>query len=332
MIIAYVLLIASVLSLKRIVDDFETKNEQLISNLNDKNLQLQLSNRELNQLNHDIEGQNKEIQAQSEELIQGQESLMMANNEIERQKIELEKSLDEKSLALMHSNQQLVSQNNELQQFSYTISHNLRGPVASMLGLLNLHGFATTEAERLDLVRMIDQSAKSLETIIRDLSKIVDIRNDKFSAFEKISLDNELHSIRESLSGFISKNDVDLSIDLQCREITSIKAYINSILYNLLSNAIQYRSPGRRPIIRIASSSANGFVHLTVTDNGLGIDLTKFSGDLFKLYKRFHLHTQGKGLGLYIVKQQVEKLNGKIEVESKPDSGTTFRVVLPQKN
>jgi signal transduction histidine kinase len=331
LLISYFLLIASVLSLKRIVDYFEYKNDQLIANLNEKNIALEVSNRELNQLNKDIEDQSKEIQAQSEELIQGQESLMMAHNEIERQKMELEKSLDEKSRDLMHSNQQLINQNNELQQFSYTVSHNLRGPVASMLGLMNIHRLSITEDEKAHVLGLIEQSAKSLETIIRDLNKIVDIRNDKFSAFERVSIEGELELIKESLNDFITKNEVELSTDFQCREITSIKAYINSILYNLISNAIQYRSPLRRPAIKISTIAINGHIQLTVTDNGLGIDLVRFGHDVFKLYKRFHIHTQGKGLGLYLVKQQIEKLNGKIEIESKPDSGATFKVILPMK-
>jgi signal transduction histidine kinase len=329
--ISYVLLSASVLSLKRIVDYFEFKNDQLIATLHDKNIQLENSNKELARLNNEFEIQNKEVQAQSEELLQGQESLMAAHNEIERQKLELEKSLDEKSRDLVISNQQLITQNNELQQFSYTVSHNLRGPVASMLGLVHVYRFSDPGSEQQKVVGMIEQSAKSLETIIRDLNKIVDMSNDKFSIFERVIFEQELELIKESLKDFMIKNDVDLRTDFQCEEITSIKAYINSILYNLVSNAIQYRAASRRPTIHISSVAVNGHVQLTVSDNGLGIDLARHGSDVFKLYKRFHLHTQGKGLGLYLVRQQIDKLNGKIEVESKPDHGATFKVMLPVK-
>jgi signal transduction histidine kinase len=318
------------------MDEYEVKNDLLIRRLNEKNLELENSNRELYELNKNIETQNEEIQAQSEELIQSQESLILAHNEIERQKLELEqhnaflaKSLDEKNRDLLYSNQQLISQNNELQQFSYTVSHNLRGPVASMLGLVKVHALAKNEAEEKQILTLIDKSAQSLETIIRDLNKIIDIRNDKFSAFELVSLEQELLLIRQSLNAFIEKNDVQIEQSFTLREIISIKAYVNSILYNLVSNSIQYRSPDRQPLIRVSSTAQNGNAVLEVTDNGLGIDLLRYQGDLFKLYKRFHTHTQGKGLGLYLVKQQVEKLNGHIEVESKPNTGTTFRVVLP---
>jgi len=322
LILSYLLLTGSVLSLKKIVDEFEISNNELIENLNQKNFKLEI--------------QNSEIQAQQEELIQSQESLILANNEIERQKIALEQHnqsleilLDEKSKNLLSTNQELVNQNNELQQFSYTLSHNLRGPVASMLGLFTILRMAETEEERNNFLTMLEHSTRSLETIIHDLNKIIDIRNDKFTLYETVSFEEELKLIRESLNSFITENEVHIDTDFQLPQITSVKAYVNSILYNLVSNAIQYRSPARKPHISITTTTLNGHAVLSVSDNGLGIDLSKFEDNLFKLYKRFHVHTQGKGLGLFLVKQQVEKLNGRIDVESKPDNGATFKVLLP---
>ena len=334
--IAYFLLVGSVISLKEITDEYEAKNTQLIADLNTQNVDLEKVNLELHELNKNIETQNEEIQAQREELIQSQEHLISANHEIERQNLKLEeqngllsKSLDEKSNDLLLTNQQLVSHNNELQQFSYTISHNLRGPVASMLGLINIHQHAGTPEEAKQILSLLEQSTQSLETVIRDLNKIIDIRNDKFSIFEKISFSQEISLIKKTLNPFISTNDARIESNFQIDEIVSIKAYINSILYNLISNAIQYRSFDRSPVIRISSNILNDQVLLEVSDNGLGIDLNKFKGDMFKLYKRFHTHTQGKGLGLYLVKQQIEKLNGRVEIESKLNEGTTFKVFLP---
>jgi signal transduction histidine kinase len=332
LLLAYLLLTGSVASLKEIIDDFESSNESLIDALNKKNIELEATNRELHELNKNIETQNEEMQAQSEELIQSQESLMIANTEIERQKGEVEKSLDEKSKDLLYTNQHLVTQNNELQQFSYTVSHNLRGPVASILGLISIHKLAETEEDKSRILEMLKNATLSLESIIVDLNRIIDIRFDKFSVYEEVTFETELLLIRQSLSSFLEKNEVTIEEDFQYPQIRSIKAYINSILYNLLSNAIQYRSPLRKPIIKISTFVQQNQVILNVTDNGLGIDLNRFQGDLFKLYKRFHISSPGgKGLGLYLIKQQVEKLNGRIEVESKPDAGATFRVYLPVK-
>ncbi|HEY9047290.1 MAG TPA: histidine kinase dimerization/phospho-acceptor domain-containing protein, partial [Ohtaekwangia sp.] len=300
--ISYFLLIGSVLSLKRVADIFEQRNNQLIEDLNAKNAALENTNRELHELNKNIETQNEEIQAQSEELHQSQESLIMANNEIERQRGELEsqnkfleKTLDEKNRDLLHTNQQLVMQNNELQQFSYTVSHNMRGPVASIIGLMNIHRLANSADEQSHILELIEQSAYSLETIIRDLNKIVDIRNDRFTVYEDVSLPEEVKLIRQSLKSFTQENVVRFDLHLAYDKIISIKAYINSILYNLISNGIQYRSPDRPLVIGVSSKYENGHAVITVTDNGLGIDLVRYKDDLFKLYKRFHTHTQGKG-------------------------------------
>jgi signal transduction histidine kinase len=289
------------------------------------------------QLNQDIETQNEEIQAQSEELMQSQDSLLNAHNEIDRQKKELEKqnlkleeSLDVKSKDLLNTNQQLVVQNHELQQFSYTVSHNLRGPVASMLGLMNIYHLSESTDEKSTIFSLMEKSAQSLETVIHDLNKIIDIRKDKFQATEKVSLETEVNLIAHSLNVFITEKDVTIRQNFEANEIISIKAYVNSILYNLISNAIQYRSPERSLVINVTSYRKDDFVVIEVTDNGLGIDLERFKGDLFKLYKRFHTHIEGKGLGLYLVKQQVEKMNGRIEVDSVPGEWTRFSVFMKE--
>jgi signal transduction histidine kinase len=108
-------------------------------------------------------------------------------------------------------------------------------------------------------------------------------------------------------------------------------AYLHSIFYNLLSNAIKYRNPGRLLLVCVRSHQENGYVCITFSDNGLGIDLDRHQESLFGLYKRFHLHVEGKGLGLHLVKTQVEALNGSVAVESQEGKGSTFTVKLPIK-
>jgi signal transduction histidine kinase len=110
------------------------------------------------------------------------------------------------------------------------------------------------------------------------------------------------------------------------RTVYAVAPYVDSIFYNLISNAIKYRDPERQPEVSIETKIENGFVQMTVKDNGLGIDLKKHKSNMFTLYKRFHLHMEGKGLGLYLVKTQIEAVGGKIEVESEQYQGTTFHV------
>jgi len=336
--IMFLILSGSIAFFKDLFEQFEIENNRLIHRLNLKNDELHRSNLELFELNQNIKVQNEEIKSQSEELLLSQESIIEANLEIERQKKELEEknnlleaSLGEKNIDLFQTNQQLVKQNSELQQFSFTVSHNLRAPVASLKGLIYLYHISKTDEERAHLIKLLEDSTSSLDTIIEDLGKIIDIRHENFASLEKVNLQTEVDLVLQSLNTFIISNDVSVSTDFAWPQLVSIKAYVNSILFNLINNAIKYRSPDRKPTVRISSRVSEDNVVLEVADNGLGIDLNRHRTDLFKLYKRFHPHTPGKGLGLYIVKQQLEKLNAQIEVESVLGKGTTFRI-FHQKN
>ena len=107
-----------------------------------------------------------------------------------------------------------------------------------------------------------------------------------------------------------------------------IPAYLDSILFNLISNSIKYKRPDAAPIINISAQQTTDFVKITVSDNGLGIDLNLHKKKIFGLYKTFHKHQEARGLGLYITKNQVEAMNGKINVSSKINGGTTFTIHL----
>ncbi|HCZ34797.1 MAG TPA: two-component sensor histidine kinase, partial [Cytophagales bacterium] len=112
--------------------------------------------------------------------------------------------------------------------------------------------------------------------------------------------------------------------------ISTIPTYIESILYNLIANAIKFRSPNRKPVVTIKTFSSENQIAIHVSDNGLGIDLSLVRDKLYGLYQRFHTHVEGRGLGLYLVKAQVDALSGSIEIESSPDKGTTFRIRFPR--
>ena len=107
------------------------------------------------------------------------------------------------------------------------------------------------------------------------------------------------------------------------------KFYLESILHNFISNAIKYRSPERKLLVVVKSWRENELIHLSVEDNGLGMDLKIVGDRVFGLYKTFHKHGQAKGLGLYLTKMQIEKLGGEVSVQSEPDVGTTFTVTFP---
>ncbi len=328
--IHFAMLTSSAFLMKRMTDLKDDENIQLMEELNQKNKSLETALMEQEMLN-------EEITAQTEELRTSQEKLREAYDVIEKQKEELHKynaSLEElvrlKSRDLMKANEELSKYNSELRQFSYTISHNLRAPVARLIGLSHLlaremEGFT---GEQQHMLKLLCKSTSDLDNIIRDLNKIIDIRNEIYGIKEKVNLFQEVSRILLTLKEQIP---ADAQIETRFEEapyVYGVHPMINSILFNLISNAIKYRAY-TRPLRLTLQSKMNGSnVVLTVTDNGLGINMQQFGKDLFAMYKRFHTHTDGKGLGLYLVKTQMELMGGKVEVHSELNIGTTFTLTF----
>jgi signal transduction histidine kinase len=328
--ITYSLMMGAIFFLKWTSENSEVKAEKLIQELNQ-------INDELVEKNNEIEAQNQEISAQSENLNISQERLQQAyeliaeqKNMLLRQNKNLSSELVDINRDLTETNTELIKHNNELRQFSYTVSHNLRGPVASLMGLISLIDEQNINEHNKEIHGHLQTSIKRLDVIISDLSKIIDIRQDIFHIRQKIRLQDEVNEIltvfKKEIEGqqFIIKTDFS-----ECPEIYSVRPMVHSILLNLISNALKYRAPSRVPQIEISARADNGYT-LFVKDNGLGIDLRSHGQNLFKLYKRFHFHTEGKGLGLYLVKLQAEALGGRVDITSEINRFTLFTVHLRQ--
>jgi len=248
----------------------------------------------------------------------------------ERLLLDLEQKVTERTHELELHSQELVKHNNELEQFSFTVSHNVRGPIASLLGLTDL--FTKLDvSEYGSIIKQIRVTSETLDTVISDLNEILQIRNNLYSIKEYVDVSEEIGKAQQLLSGankarYSLKN---MALDLKITKIFGIKGYIQSVLYNLIGNALKYKKEGVEIKIKISTELKGKNVLLKIEDNGRGIDLEKFGGKMFKMYSRFDLETKGKGLGLYLVKQQVESMNGSIKVKSKINQGTTFSIFLP---
>ena len=170
-------------------------------------------------------------------------------------------------------------------------------------------------------------TARELDRVVRDLNTILEIRKNNDSHVTEVLFDEELVLVKRYIEKEIEDTRSVIWADFSdAPRIYSVKPYVESVLQNLLSNAIKYRHPARTPVIRLKTETVNGYIRLTVTDNGLGMNLDIFRNKIFSLYQRFHSHVEGKGLGLYLVKSQILALGGKIEVDSTVDEGTTFKV------
>lgn len=228
---------------------------------------------------------------------------------------------------------ELISANKGLEQFSYIISHNLRAPVANILGLAELlNGKDYSEEIRMNFRSEIEANAQRMDKVIKDLNQILQMKQNFSEAKQSIDLNEIVHSIKISLQDLIKKENIHIVTDFkEVDQIKSINSFVHSILYNLIFNSIKFRQPGVDTVINITSKKENGIIRFVFKDNGLGIDLTKKKDEIFGLYKRFHHHVEGKGMGLFMVKTQVEMLGGKITLSSKINCGTTFIIEFGNK-
>lgn len=239
-----------------------------------------------------------------------------------------EKKKEEEAIKLFADD--LYKRNQELQQFGYLVSHNLRSPVANIIGIATLLELEKDEPSTVErCIVDLKSSINRLDDVIRDMSKILSINDNPVELMkEPIDLTSIITEITTDLHDTIGRFDITIEYPNSSFIVISHKAYLYSIFYNLITNAIKYRSQNKL-IIKINISKDDNRIRIEVSDNGIGIDLTRHSDEIFKPYRRFQSQIEGKGLGLFLVKSHVEALKGQISVSSKVGAGTIFTFTLP---
>lgn len=239
------------------------------------------------------------------------------------------REITERKNAELHRNKitaDLIQRNKDLEQFAYILSHNLRLPVANILGLSQaLQDEALDVNDIPEIAKGLHASTQKLDEVILDLNNILKVRSEIIEKKEQVILSELVADIRHSLDGQIKKDNIDFLVDFsEVDEMRTLKSYLHSILYNLISNSIKYRKTNDNCRIEIKSRKTPGGLRLLIRDNGIGMDLQKMKNNLFGLYKRFHPEVEGRGVGLFMVKTQVEALGATINVKSKINEGTEF--------
>jgi len=226
----------------------------------------------------------------------------------------------------------LQSKNEELSQFAYIISHNLREPIAKILGLASICDTQTDDSKF--IVSKITDEANRLDSVVKDLNVIVSVRNVEKEKRESLSFDHEFSLVTQVLKREIQDSKAMIETDFgQLKEIFTVKSYLYSVLYNLLSNSIKYRDLSKPLSIRMKTFEIGQYACLSVKDNGLGIDLKKNREKIFGMYKRFHSENiPGKGVGLHFIKSYAEALGGKVEIDSQIHEGTELKVYFLNNN
>ncbi len=246
--------------------------------------------------------------------------VMSMDNISKRKKTEsdLEKSLET-----------LTEQNKRLLNFSYIVSHNLRSHASNIKSILHFIKNAESEEERNEFLEHLQTVSESLDNTMQNLNDVVSIHSNLNLKLETLNLnffiEKAINVLREQIE---SKMVLVHNLVAANTTVNYNPAYLESIIFNFLSNAIKYSSPDRQPTVVIDSYTENNKMVLRFADNGIGLDLKKYGSKLFGMYKTFHGNKDSKGIGLFITKNQVEAMNGKIEVESVLDKGSTFKIFL----
>jgi signal transduction histidine kinase len=222
-------------------------------------------------------------------------------------------------------------QNERLRSFTYIVSHNIRSHSANFSGLLNLTlSEATSVTDKLEMLPLLKETAERLEETLFNLNDVLTIQED---LNHHKTWKNLFTAFQETFS--ILKNDIategaSIQVDIETAlEVLVIPAYLDSVLLNLLSNALRYRDPERPLEIKLTAVKTTEGVRVSVADNGLGIDLDRYKEKMFGLYKTFHGNKEAKGVGLFLVKAQMQAMGGTIAVESTVGKGSVFHAFFP---
>ena len=224
-------------------------------------------------------------------------------------------------------------QNKQLINFAHIVSHNLRSHTANFSMLLEFLVNETEEAEKSNIVRMLTEASDNLLETLDNLNEVVAISTNVNLEKKPVLLTEKIANVEQNLSAFLKKNNARIINEIpEDFKIKVIPAYIDSILMNFITNSVKYKDPERDPVIRLSVKRNKSYAILSIEDNGLGIDLEKYGDKLFGMYKTFHHNSDARGIGLFITKNQIEAMNGKVMVCSEVGKGSTFNIYFNEKN
>ena len=238
-------------------------------------------------------------------------------------------SQKEKELDLMKKMESYSEENDRLLNFSHIASHNLNSHAGNLKLLLDMIDLEENFAQKREAMKYLRTVSNDLNKTIEDLSQIVNVQNNADIVVMPLNLNTYLSKVLNIISAYSHRNNATIINNIpEEATINFNPAYLESVLQNLCTNAIKYANPDKFLIIEFDFFIENEKKVLTVKDNGLGIDLEKYGHLLFGMYKTFHKHEKANGIGLYITKNQIESMNGKVTVESQVGKGTTFKIIF----
>ncbi len=238
----------------------------------------------------------------------------------------------EKEIELQRLLDVTSQQNNKLYNFAHIISHNIRSHTSNLTMVVDLIENTENTLEKLSYFDLFKEGSEKLSETIEYLNEIITIQQKTNIEKTKICLKDEIERTKMALSLVIKQSQITITHTIpEDLIVYAVPAYLDSILLNLFTNAIKYKSPNRKAFLEIGYEVNESYTIISFKDNGLGLNLKKNGHKIFGMYKTFHGNEDAKGIGLYITKNQLEAMDGKIEIESELDHGSTFKIYLNEK-
>ena len=224
----------------------------------------------------------------------------------------------------------VLKQNRELEDFAFVISHRLRSHSSKLSTVAHVFkNPSANESLQKELIKEVEKEAHLLDETLKELTEIIGISENKSTDIETLNLHSIIGAAISNLQAAIENCNASVEVAIEPGvQVQAVKSYLENITFQLLDNALKFRVKDKQLIIKVAAEESNDTVKLSIADNGIGIDLERHHNKLFGLYRKFHTHIEGKGIGLHLAKKQLELMGGKIEVKSMLNEGTLFNVYL----
>jgi signal transduction histidine kinase len=303
-------------------------------NYNTEHRKLIKSNTLLQEKSVEVSFQNEELKMSKEALDQLVNQLEQQTNELMAIKNTLEEKVSERTEDLLKLNERLIAQNQQLEQYAYITSHNLRAPVSQIKGLINvLPQKNNMDALTKETLSRILDSANNLEKVFEDLSEIIKVEKGMQHPWQDVDLLVEIETVLQSLKTSLREKKIKIIKPSESNGIIkALRPYVYSVFHNIIENAVKYSDQKKdQSYIKIEFDESSKYYHVAITDNGIGIDMETASGKIFQMYQRFNNTHPGQGFGLFLVKSQMEAIEGKVELESILGQGTTFNLYFPKR-
>lgn len=317
--------------------------KQQIISVKDENLNI-IKNQKviLEQL---VSERTEEVLAQNEVLIRNQDQIQIQNEKLEaqnrayeklrelvlRQNQNLETAVNKRTVELANANQELKDNLKKIERFNFIAAHNLRGPVARILGLCMLIEKEEPEHDSINyqIIEKLKFSTRELDTIIHDLILILDIQSQHDKNYASINLRESIQNIIQQFKTDLKQENFKINLNLTIESIQVIPEYFDNILNNLISNSLKYRHPQHQNNITITVNEHEDKILITYKDNGIGFESADFEDKIFEPFQKFHASSDGKGLGLFLIKSQIGAMGGEVKLWSKPNMGIELIIQLP---